>query len=199
MDTLKFLELAVSKDKTRNMLTGIYRDRNHLVATNGHRMHYSNGLPDAEPHYLDNRSDVTFPEWRLFQPDETKINVRIGLNRQDVVLLVDALKVLKPIAKLVSRHDYPVRIENNSEGLLLRVKDLNNIVNASIKLPIEVPQPLTSFRLCINCNYLLDALKITDYGIIELALSITENDCYNPLLLRADKTTALIMPMRMKD
>ena len=53
MEALEYVEIAKSRDEGRYNMTGIYRDTERLVATDGHRLHMVDGMPKIDkPHFL---------------------------------------------------------------------------------------------------------------------------------------------------
>lgn len=101
MEALKYIELAKSKDESRYNLTSVYRDTHHLVATDGHRLHMSNGLPEARPHFL-NGIDAEFPDYKQIIPKQDpvgKIEYHTSNNGKRILLS------LKAISKAVKEFD----------------------------------------------------------------------------------------------
>ncbi len=83
MNNLDFVKLAVSKDCGRYNMTDIYRDTHELVATDGHRLHLVEGLPESKPGFLSGM-DVEFPDWRQVVPADKDITADITFHLDSV-------------------------------------------------------------------------------------------------------------------
>ena len=84
MEKMDFVKIAVSTDDYKFQLQKVYRDTEYLVATNGHRLHYSNGLPKVEVgHYVDGSTAHQFPEWKQILPTTSPVvSVELKLDKQ---------------------------------------------------------------------------------------------------------------------
>lgn len=196
MDTLKYIELAKSKDQTRYNLTSVYRDKNHLVATDGHRLHMSNGLPDAKPHFL-NGLDAEFPDYTQILPKTKEAGkveyVHIGSYGKAI------LRTLKAISKLVETYgrphitrwifenDKPVRIAfQNSDQKELVIEHTIEAMKYQGK----------QFTIGVNLSYMIDALSY----IIDTSCEIKIWSESSPIRIDSlgdGKLTAIVMPCRL--
>ncbi len=163
---MKYVELAICKDKTRVNLTGIYRGKNHFVATDGHRMHLSNGLADAEPHYIDGR-DMEFPNVDIVMP---KASAYVGIATFEHSYkvgneILKKLKALLPIAKIYDKHGLIARIILRDDcSVTVRVIGNHAEFIAAYSIP-EFIYKGKDMEVGINLQYLIDAISyISDTG-----------------------------------
>jgi DNA polymerase III sliding clamp (beta) subunit (PCNA family) len=148
MDTLKYIESACSKDRTRFNINAVYRDKNHLVGTNGHILHYTNGLPDMEPHFL-NGQGGQFPDWKQVLPSETREIASI-----DNAAYLQLLPFLKACASIDKRSAL-VKFEHENGKLKLTFK--RDFYQFTFNSEIEVLSEFEPMGFC--ANLLLVSLK----------------------------------------
>lgn len=195
MDTLKYIELAKSKDESRYNLTSVYRDKNHLVATDGHRLHMSNGLPDAKPHFLDG-TDATFPDYEQVLPKTPPMGrieyVHIGNNGKRI------LNTLKQLAKLVSNYD------KAHVGIKL-ICEKEKPVKIGFKHPeLTFEHVIESFvyngpslEMGLNLNYLIDALAYLPDTSCEIRIRGNASAIEIVSMGLPSQLTAIVMPQRI--
>jgi hypothetical protein len=91
MDTIKYLELAVSKDVSRYNMEAIYRDINCMVATDGHRLHLVGGLATIDkPHFL-NGLDAEFPNYNAVLPANLRDICELKITKSEIKQKLDAI------------------------------------------------------------------------------------------------------------
>lgn len=200
MDNLKYVQLACSKDKTRFQLVEVYRDRDCIVATDGHRVHISNSLADAEPHYLSGL-DAVFPDYKQVMPQSKDQTGSILIGDFSIKARKNALakfNKVNALLKSVYGKRPVVDILATDKGLYLVCDDERVGVNINIKL-FEAMECSEKFSTHLNPLYLYDALQVLSsasnatirtHG--ELGpISITSE-------LNGNNTTAIVMPCRKK-
>lgn len=182
-NNLTWVSKAVSKDKFRGNLRHVYRDKNAVVASDGHRLHYSNGLPDATPHFIDGY-DGEFPDYKrvLVAADQSVATVSLTVTKELLDGLTACHKAMvafgKPFTTLFLGNS--MRLDLRAGGYVGSVV----VVGAGV-----VGEPVS---VGLNLGYLVDALKmpgqlltISIYGP-DKPIEIT-NNCGQ---------TAIIMPMK---
>ncbi len=195
METLDFIKLACSKDVTRYNLNSVYRDKDCYVATDGHRLHYSNGLtPIEKGHYLDEKLDAQFPDWQRAFPtiDSPIATFELSLADRGLMTRLDALlKIAKTVGK-----DNPCRMTHLNQRFELCVQDDNTtcsvrITTGSAKANIETVQG-------INLAYLMDVLK-SAYKTALMSVQVEYYGDNQPWKFTIPGLgTAIIMPMRLR-
>lgn len=156
METLTYVTLATSKDKTRYNLTKAYRDSDKLIATDGHRMHWIEGLPHTAGAYLDGSTDCEFPDYSQVMPK--------GSPKHAFTMFPHANthKVLGALLKLVECHDKRKTVELRSSGatMMLAIPNPDDIIG-SVKLSgvLEENAPCGGIVLGVNLAYLIDAIS----------------------------------------
>lgn len=149
MNTLDFVSLAVSRDEFRHNLTGVYRDTNKLVASDGHRLHWVE-IPDGKPGYLDGR-DAQFPDYSQVMPRDPASCV------VEVKLAADSRKILKALAALSKAYDktQTVTVKTNTKSLFIQSPE-KSPVEFSYEIPCEHKKD--TIKLGLSLRYLLDAM-----------------------------------------
>lgn len=192
METLDYIKLAVSKDKTRYNICSIYRDKNHFVATDGHRMHYANGLPYADPHYIDG-TDAQFPDWRQVLPEKATSKIRIeNIGYNQVRLFLDAIiKVDKEAAFKLDLTQGKLELSyDNKEGLKVSAK-----IETSEIETLKVNDVTTGFK----ARYILDALKpMQKLKYIGAVMKLDGASSPMAIEFEGFKANAIIMPCRFE-
>ena len=108
MESLEYVSLAKSTDKTRYMLNSVYRDATALVATDGYRLHWIDGLPEQKPAYIDGL-DAQFPDYAQVLPKGTpSATVGLLLDRSEkrltgLLKLAQCVNAREPIVQLTAK------------------------------------------------------------------------------------------------
>jgi DNA polymerase III sliding clamp (beta) subunit (PCNA family) len=190
MDTLKYIESACSKDKARFNLGAVYRDKNHLVATNGHILHYANGLADVEPHFL-NGQEGTFPDWQQVLPKETK---EVASLDNAAYLHLQLLPFLK-ICASVNKRSAPVKFENENGKLKLNFK--REFYEFTFNSEIEVLSDFEPIAFC--ANLLLISLRPLEKDK-KMVSTLNMESVNSPMVIKHNSydfhANAVIMPIR---
>ena len=187
MDTMKWIQLATSKDKTRFNLGSIYRAKNCLVATDGHRLHMSNGLIDATPHYLDGL-DADFPDFTKIMPTGRAIN-SVNIFEGNIPSLKRMLALIKgrhesnavtlEVIKPLTDHEAPIGTVSYKDEEL------------EVKLVLQIGELVgSSFSVSLNLAYFIDAISLPTLVNLEYRSKI------DPILIKNFEQTAIIMPLR---
>ena len=144
MKSYDYVNLAISKDKFKPNLNDVYRDKESLVATDGHRIHWTNGLPPIEQGYYISGGDSQFPEWQLALPQNI-YSLSIYFSKNHYKDLTARLKLLdkKQIVKISFNIDKKLIITSNQ---------------FKYELDILVGIPPIDITFSINLAYLLSAL-----------------------------------------
>lgn len=194
MDTQAFIKLAVSKDDTRPNLCEVYRDKAEIVATDGHRLHWSNGLPEVQPHFLSGLN-AEYPDWRQVvlhsAPDAA---CQLWGRSLDYA----KLKAFHTLVKAFDKKCQAVRAENSAAGLNLSAA--KDGMKAEILLPsTEKEGTPFIFTVGFNLGYLLDALKPLDKSSTMATINFRDN--LKPIQLdytgEFEHCHAILMPMRL--
>lgn len=183
IDTMKYLELAVSKDATRYNMTSIFRDHDCMVATDGYRLHRVSGLPRIDkPHLLDG-SDHQFPNYDYIMPKETQPLIRIKWDKAQI-------KQLKAYVAFTGKATVS-RLQYADNHLVIQCD--NKLLGAAIRFPVE--RHYNNFAdVGIKAAQWADAI-ITE-TIMTLSRGIKDHD---PMVLEAPhlNTLALLMPCKL--
>lgn len=162
MNTLQFVEKAKSSDITKGCLCEVYRDTNHFVATDGHRLHLSTELSPQTPSFLSN-TDGQFPDYRKVIPQGEGLEFEVLINRDIYYYLKTAVSMLKKI----DRHEK--RIQVSVKYNLATFKTVKSSLELSFSVGTFVATP-DEMLIQVNALYLFDALlenklnKITFYA-----------------------------------
>lgn len=152
MDSIKYLELAVSKDCNRYTLTSIYRDIDSMVACDGYRLHIVGGLaPIDKPHLL-NGDPSEYPNYRCCLPDSQNTIGYLKLDKKQIkqIKALATLIRVKPIVKLTVI-DSKLKLEHGTAS-----------VGGYIQFDID---QVDNFEpIAINLEYLIDAI-VADHRI----------------------------------
>lgn len=183
MDTMKYLETAVSKDPSRYNLCSIFRDADKMVATDGYRLHMVSGLPKIDKPHLLNGTDGQFPDYTQVIPESTQRLVDVKLDKKQ-------LKALKDYVAFTGKGTVS-RLTVNKSGILLSATVGN--ITASILLEVE------DFHNGLQVTG-LKAAQLFDALIPDCLMSIqTGTKGHAPLVLESYSynTKAIIMPCRL--
>lgn len=196
-DAQKYVQLAVSKDRTRETITGVYRDKTALVATDGHRLHYLPDMPEvSQGSYLDGR-DSQFPDWRQVLPN-TPLLGQVQLMGLEAATLKRALKAMCCFELSMASH-VKISFEPVKENdYLAHFKFKHEFSEVYHCAPCGTSTDIgaaKSWEHNINPRYLYDA--ITDD---EISIELNYYGEYLPMMVvnLRNKVKALIMPVRTK-
>jgi DNA polymerase III sliding clamp (beta) subunit (PCNA family) len=185
---MKYIELAASKDSYRP-LTQVYRTAcGKLVATDGHRMHWSNGLELIEKgHYVDFKDYGEFPDVNQVIPSGECEEYHVTFDKKDL----SKLKTLAKLLKEFDRTDTAFKLEGK-DGALWAKQD--GELTLGFKLcELENKAP---FEIKLNVNYFIDAIEmnIKDSGLGIFTFEFRGSR--DPFLIKSSLGNALIMPLR---
>lgn len=185
MDTIKYLELAVSKDKGRYNMQSIYRDTDCMVATDGHRLHLVGNLASIDkPHLLDG-SSYEYPNYKVITGEDYREVCSIKLGKLELISLKALAKFLgkKPIVKL-SISDSCLTFES------IRFKLWGGI-------RFDVEQDAAFDSTGIRLDYFIDAIIPDTHMTISQGKPLTNS----PIMLSSGiyHSKAFIMPCRITD
>jgi DNA polymerase III sliding clamp (beta) subunit (PCNA family) len=197
MDTMKWLELATSKDKTRFNLNSVYRDATALVATDGHRLHLSNGLPEVTPHYTDG-TDAEYPDWKQVMPDAGRHNY-LKLAFSPVLSFTDTKQFLtrcKKIATLLKSYQKIPTVKLSAFDGSASIDFAFDGLKLSLTLPCEiVKHDREQFEpIGLNFLYFVDALQALHTESLVMRI---EKPLAPIHFVGSENKQAIIMPMRL--
>lgn len=192
MESLEFVQLAVSKDESRYNLTSVYRDTEYLVATDGNRLHYSNGLQKLEKGHFLNGLDAEFPIWKPILPTEKEsTSIVLGVNKE----LMSKLKAFEAISKTINR-SCPCRFSANKDKLTLQLKAEN--IQCELHIPCSIEGAELAPEMGLNLSYVMDifkaCLKANALGVVEIRY-YGDNKPWAFEIPQLGK--AIIMPLRL--
>jgi DNA polymerase III sliding clamp (beta) subunit (PCNA family) len=200
MNNLAYVQKAVSKDKTRYGIQEVYRDKNRLVATDGHRLHWVNGLPDAEPHYLSGL-DAQFPDYNQVIPTEVKGELSFTCHKStlnEIAALRDFCK------KAFGDKSAACKLITENEALSLKLTSSNYNGEVSLAIPIADKSGIIP-EIGFSLNYFVDCLVSpkTKYGFQLVTMRFV--DSLSPIVIEQPGALdenkdahAIIMPLRFK-
>jgi DNA polymerase III sliding clamp (beta) subunit (PCNA family) len=186
--TLEYVQIAVSKDDTRYNLTKVYRDTEYLVATDGHRLHFSNGMPKVEKGFFLDGTDAEFPNWSQVRVKSVNAQIEIGINKHDLGVLEAIAKTLK--ANKSSEYSVTLTAKNNK--LTVTSNNSNSLV-----ICYEMDsQNSGDFEIKLNLSYFLDAIRLPVKSQGMTAINIKFESAMSPIEIVTVFGTAIIMPLR---
>jgi len=183
IDTMKYLETAISKDPSRYNLTAIYRDIDCMVATDGYRLHMVTGLTKIDKPHLLNGSDAQFPDYTQVIPKETQLLANIRLDKKQ-------LKQLKDYVTFTGK-DTVSRLTIDGDGLMLSVA----VGNVKATILFETKEYFNGLKTTgIKASQLLEALLPDSLMVIETCTKER-----GPLVIQSTvyNTKAIVMPCRL--
>jgi DNA polymerase III sliding clamp (beta) subunit (PCNA family) len=195
---MKYIELATSKDATRSNINHVYRHKDgYLIATDGHRLHYSNGLEKlATGHYVDGQDHGQFP-------DIAMVLERIKPTRTaSIIFTQDDLKKIKGLAKLIEAYagkELPIFFEVSPTEVTFSFESKSQNASAKISLAKVTANLDESFKIGLNLKYLIDAIELPikespKYMGCPFEIKFT-NDM-SALVFSSKLGNALVMPLR---
>ena len=201
-EKLAFVSMAVSKDESRHNLTGVYRDSEHYVATDGHRLHRANGLPKAAPHYLDDR-DAEFPDYRQVMPKVPRKTGEFTVNGQVIKALRHLVKYQEALTE--TKGKVFGRFYTDAADILVEIKGHRDQPAMTIKVATWIVPEGQSPRspdlnVGLNFTYFLDAVEPLFKAFKRIEHHLVQVDFDGelaPILLTHALGEAVIMPVRL--
>jgi DNA polymerase III sliding clamp (beta) subunit (PCNA family) len=203
MDAIKYCELATSKDKTRINLNGVYRAEESYVATDGHRLHMSNGLNKAEPHYLtplpSPHENSQFPDYTQVLPDGTE-NIIATIKMTSFTGYKEVkknLQTMKRLATLLKPYDRQMVVRLEIRGNEAWIVAAKSGLKFELKLCAEANLEAEQFEpRGINLMYLHDALLMCESE--ECTINFQESDLAPIDFVGSEHKRAIVTPCRLK-
>lgn len=190
MEPMKFVELAKDHDSFgRKELTGIYREQDRLVATDGHRLHYVGGLPVVEKgHFLDGR-DNEFPNYEVVF---LKNPVTVGT----IKLSKKTIRDLTALSKVVREKNCATKVTIDRDKNLTFECEYKNETGGgtwvyTTKTCGEIER---AWSAKLNLRYVLDAI-IVDCDT-EILINLDGGPIEFKALVNQQPFHALVMPIR---
>lgn len=194
MNTLDFVNLAVSKDDTRYNLCSAYRDTNKLVGTDGHRLHWVNSLPDATPSFVDGRNEQ-FPDYsRVMPTGSPSYSFQFKAEKGDE----KRLKALLALAKACDSRCPSISLYVRDSRIVFHLVDKTYNTTATVELFGECKGD-TSLIVGANFSYVLDAITPALKGLGKV--SIEPHGKHEPIKITSELPGqvyhAIVMPIRL--
>lgn len=206
--TTDFVSLACSKDSTRFNLVKPYRDITQWVATDGHRMHIKEDFAIEKPFSLVGEN-VEFPNYSMVIPTKaptasTEVNV-------DKTVVKDLKRLVKLAKTATGEKEICARLALDKETKVEMSIQSNKAeaLTAEIRYSLDCDTWMGSpFQPTgINIEYFAEALigmyqEIDSYLIrvkleIHQSTTVSGKVSHGPVVLKCEKLSALIMPMRL--
>lgn len=201
MNTLDYVGLAKSNDPTRPSLTQVVRHKGRLVATDGHRMHWSEPTAlskDDKFYALDGNEMEAYPDYEMVLSDKAKTPIATL-----VISKFQAMELVVRLKKIVSLY--------GKDKDKLAVLSLNNNCTKIKGCALNIQWELNTteyfgatgkaFIRGMNLAYLIDALAlVADKKSSEnlTTIEIGEADYYG-IVVKTGDCRAIIMPIRIEE
>lgn len=187
-----FLTTILDKKSLNPAFQELYRDKNALVATDGHRLHYIDGLPDATPGYLSGR-EGTYPNWQLVIPQDPPL---FSFTLGDLKSFAAKLKIFKA-AIAANKRNKCVQLSVHHDLLVLRYC----VDGTEIKIIHELDMVQGCSKemvMGIDGEYLLEAIdQAAKCGALGMRVAY-HDPVRKPLMLDFPTVgKAAIMPMKL--
>lgn len=189
ISAIDYVNRAVSTDEGRYNMTGAYRERDRLIATDGHRLHMVSGLVNQDKGGFVDGRDASFPNYETVLPQKVSQIATIKLTKKQVQYLGKIVKIFRDNTcgcKLTFEPGKGLTIEGTSKAENDSLTFIHSIHD------VEVDRAWT---VGLNLRYLVEAI-VPDYP-----MTISAEDPRGPQLVEADfygsKYTAVVMPIRL--
>jgi hypothetical protein len=191
----KFVQLAVSKDKSNYILKHPFRDYEKLVATDGNRVHYIDQDRIDKPHGLR-------PDWidgNTYPSYAHSLRLLSWLPSSKAFIDKDFAKQFNALSDFAEVADINARINLTAHDDSMTFLLANKNCKVALSLPIIQPDPsaipiISSF----NANYLNDVFQFAAKSKAEVLISFANN--YGAIKIALDgaegNPTAIIMGLR---
>lgn len=188
---LDYVNIAVSQDEGRWNMTGAYREKDVLVATDGHRLHMVSGLAmQAQGGFVDGR-DSQFPCYEAVIPKNPKTLATVKFNRKQIAQLNKVQKLFshRSIGTKFTFHRDKLRIEASEEG-----SESQGAWSITLTFDCDTEYQ-AEYTVGLNLRYFVEAL------IPNMPMKFSSENNKGPQLLKLDlgssEYTAIIMPIRL--
>ena len=186
--SIKFVELAICKDKSRYNLQEVYRDTDKLIATDGHRLHFSHAPQIERGHYLSGL-DAEFPDTAAVFKGLTLVDT------YSLFLDKDNLAAVKAALKFTQVFDKSLPMIKLQLGKQVSIKF--ETVTANYRLDLGIcAEELPQVTLNLNLRYLLDAIELPVKDRGTCPITIKYHGDLNPIIIEHHIGSALIMPCK---
>jgi len=215
MDNIQFLAKFVSDDSTRYAITGVYRDKQALVSTNGHVMTWIETKGEATPGYVDGIDRGEYPNWQCVLP-KGEFEVTASIASSDIAKKLKFLAKDRAILKLeIDDADIKIKtlaqaLPKNCDSYRHGTERLGYQLTADLaKLEDETREKLADLRdadkamptpafLASDLLTVIEAIvdkNIAGYNRVEIAFNL---DHASMIKLKWLDRHAIIMPMRQE-
>jgi DNA polymerase III sliding clamp (beta) subunit (PCNA family) len=154
MEKLDYVKLACSKDERRDNLMHVYRDTDRLVATDGHRLHWCNGLENQPKGYVDGQDHGEFPDYQHVMPKGVA-SASLTFDASNAVHLLMRLAKVMP-TKIGHRN---VRLKFEKNAMLVTYTDPDGLITGTVKIDAVIHTAEEQLPdMGMDIAYMVDAL-----------------------------------------
>lgn len=188
ISALDFVNIAVSQDEGRHNMRAAYREKDRLVATDGHRLHMVSGLAMQEKGSFVDGRDCEFPNYELVFPKNTKEMATFKFNKKQIAQLNKIVKLYadKNSGAFLTFKNNQLSIMASEEG-----SENQGAWSATVTFSCETK---AAWQVKLNLRYFVEAL------IPNVSMSFEASDQTGPQVIKADmhgsEYLALVMPLR---
>lgn len=183
---------AQSTDQTRYDLCGIWRYQTYLLACDGYRMHYRNGLEPVGKPYMLSGADAQPLTFEAVIPTNTpRYEAKIVTSKDLIKKLTAMIKMIK-LASCYGKAPAKFEVCNKYLTISYSFKDLN--ISTKIALTEE---PALCGSVSLTLQYFVDAIDICSakYENPEVTIGFRSGELA-PITIEHPLGNAIIMPCK---
>lgn len=191
VSSIEYVNRAVSQDEGRYNMTAAYRERDRLIATDGHRLHMVSGLVNQEKGGFVDGRDAQFPCYETVLPKKAETVGTVTFSKKEIALL-------NKVVKLYRDRNCSCRFEfRKGEPLKLIAKDKGESDCFELTMTFSNVEIERDHTVGMNLRYFVEAL------LPSLPMTFSTEGPREPQVLALElydgKYTAVVMPLRLDD
>lgn len=191
VSSIEYVNRAVSQDEGRYNMTAAYREKDRLIATDGHRLHMVSGLVNQEKGGFVDGRDAQFPCYETVLPKKAEAIGTVTFSKKEIAQLNKVIKLFR------DRHCTCKFEFTRGQALKITAKDKGEKDSFEIVLTFSNVEIERDHTVGLNLRHFTEAL------LPNVAMTLSAEGPTGPQVLSLDhydgKYTAVVMPLRLDD
>lgn len=189
VSSIEYVNRAVSQDEGRYNMTAAYRERDRLIATDGHRLHMVSGLVNQEKGGFVDGRNAEFPCYETVLPKKAETVGTVTFSKKEIAHLNKVVKLFRE-RNCSSKFEF-----TKGQALKVTAKDKGEKDSFEIVLTFPNVEIERDHTVGLNLRYFTEAL------LANLPMTLSTEGPTGPQVLSLDhydgKYMAVVMPLRL--
>lgn len=189
VSSIEYVNRAVSQDEGRHNMTAAYREKDRLIATDGHRLHMVSGLVNQDKGGFVDGRDAEFPNYEMALPKRAEAIGTVTFSKKEIAHLSKVVKLFRD-RSCTCKFEFA-----KGQALKITAHDKGEMDSFEIVLTFPNVEIDRDHTVGLNLRYFTEAL------LPNVAMTLSAEGSTGPQVLSVDhyegKYMAVVMPLRL--